>query len=244
MGPFEIEGMDETSKIANIRDDTNSPTRPFNLVQINKYYKPKILANSFISDINDHFKYHTTPATEEEIYMTEVISPNDPRATCDEMTEAKRKETRDLLRRKTFKAVLMEDIPPNANLIPGRFVLAVKSKLDGKVKFKARFVFGGHRDKLKEFMVHSSQTLQPQSIRILLEVAVLFGFDTWTADGRQAYLQSSMPLQRDVYIKSSASGLELQPDQCLKLLRPLYGLCEYGNLWYGTFRNIFRKTWA
>lgn len=235
LGPFEIEGMDERAKIAYIRDDVNSPARPFNIVQIKPYYSPDILAGDFISDVNNFFSYHCSPANEEDIFMTEIISNDDPRAQCEEMNDAKRKEIRDLLRRGTFRAVLIDEVPPDANVIPGRFVLAIKSKLDGKIKFKARFVVGGHRDKLKEFMVHSSQTLQPQSIRILLAIAVLFGFDIWTADVRQAYLQSAIALQRDIYIKTNAPEFELKPEQCLKLLRPLYGLCESGDFWYETF---------
>ena len=233
LGPFVIEGMD--NKIAYIRDEVNSPARPFNIVQVKPYYQPDIMANEFISNINRVLSYHCSPADEDTIFMTEILTDADPRAHSKEMNDAKKREIRDLLRRGTFTAVIMDDIPPDANVIPGRFVLAIKSKLDGKIMFKARFVVGGHRDRLKEFMVHSSQTLQPQSIRILLALAVIFGFKIWTADVRQAYLQSAIKLQREVYVKTNASEFELKPNKCLKLLRPLYGLCESGDLWYETF---------
>lgn len=33
VGPFETEGMDDTTKITYVRDDNNSPARPFNVTQ-------------------------------------------------------------------------------------------------------------------------------------------------------------------------------------------------------------------
>ena len=63
-------------------------------------------------------------------------------------------------------------------------MFALKSLLDGEMKYKARYVIGGHRDKMKDWMVHSTTTLQPQSVSFLLALAGTFGFDLWTADIR------------------------------------------------------------
>ena len=125
------------------------------------------------------------------MFLTEILDRTDPRANSAKMTEAKKKEIKNLLDRGTFKVILKEDIPHDGNILPGRFVLTLKSNDGGDVKFKARYVIGGHRDKSKDFMVHSTTTLQPQSIRLLLGLAATFGFKVWTADVRQAYLQSS-----------------------------------------------------
>lgn len=76
------------------------------------------------------------------------------------MNYANRNEIRDLFLRGTVTAVLMDEVPSYENVIPGRFVLSIQSKIDGKIKFEARFVVGGHIDRLKAFMVHSRQTLQ------------------------------------------------------------------------------------
>ena len=69
--------------------------------------------------------------------------------------------------------ILREEIPPDAKVIPGPFVLYIKSTDDGQVKWKARCVIGGHRDKLKRLIVHSAKKLQPASIRLLLALAAV-----------------------------------------------------------------------
>lgn len=98
------------------------------------------------------------------------------------MGEANKAEIRNLLERGTFKVVMKEDIALNANALPGCFVLQIKSTEDDKVKLKARYVVGGNRDRCKNMIDHSATTLQPQSVRNLLAIAAIFGFDVWTFD--------------------------------------------------------------
>lgn len=83
-------------------------------------------------------------------------------------------------------------------------------------------------------MVHSSQILQPSSVRLLLSLAMVQGFDVWKADVRKAYLESSEKLLRDVFIKDPVPEFELTPEQCRQLFIPLYGIRESGRLWDGT----------
>lgn len=136
------------------------------------------------------------------------------------------------IHRSTFKVVLREDIPIDANILPDRFVLKIKSSPDGKVIHKARFAIGRHQDKRNSFMVHSSQTLQPQSIRLILALASIYGFDVWTSDIMKAYLQSAISLPRDLFLSSSVPALELSTDQCMQILQTIYGLYEAVYLWF------------
>ena len=170
-------------------------------------------------------------------YMTEVIHENDPRAHTPEMEAARMCEVRDLLKRGTFKVILKKELPHNANALPARFVLAIKSAIDGQTKCKARYVVGGHRDKLKHFMVHGAQTLQTASARLLVALALVFGFQIWSSDVKLAYLQSTEPLMRRVFIHNPAPEFELDPSECFELLLPLYGLCDAGDLWHQTLRK-------
>lgn len=93
---------------------------------------------------------------------------------------------------------------------------------------------------MKYLMVHSPATLQQQSIGILLAMATIHGSDIWTSDVRIAYLQSAKPLLRDFYIERPVPEFELQPEQFLKLLKSLYGLCDLGDLWFKTLGNHHR----
>lgn len=137
------------------------------------------------------------------------------------MTDAKEKEIESLLNRGTFKVILLEEIPSDGNVLPGRFVLSIKSTENGEIKYKARYVIGAHRDRLKHMMVHSSTTPQPQSIRLLLALVMIFGFDLWTLDVRQTYLQCVESLAREILIEKPAPEFELEPSEFLKLLKPL-----------------------
>ena len=56
------------------------------------------------------------------------------------MKEAINAEVRGLPRRETFKVILCEEMPDGATVLTARYVLTIKSKIDGKIKFKARHV--------------------------------------------------------------------------------------------------------
>lgn len=163
---------------------------------------PNSLSTAVFADLNQSFDTYKTPTIEDDEFITEIIQSKDPRSHTPEMQETEQDEIINLIKRGTFKVILKKEVPPDANILPGRFVLALKSTVVGTVKHKARFLIGGHRDKLKFYMVHSSQTLQPASIRLLLALETFFGFEIWTADVTQAYLQSTIPLSRDLFLNS------------------------------------------
>ena len=233
LGPFSVSSFEPEKKLVLVQDGKGGWPKSFNVVHVKPYLEPTDVAHSFISDLHRYLPYNCTPE-DNNIYLTEIIDLQDPRADRLDMTEAKKKEIRNLLERGTFKVILKQDIPSDAQILPGRFVLATKCTEDGEVKFKARYVIGGHRDKGKNLMVHTATTLQPQSIRLLLALYNMHDCGIWTSDVRQAYLQSSEPLQREIFIGMNRAGFELEPHECLQLLKPLYGLCESGDLWHKT----------
>jgi len=114
-------------------------------------------------------------------------------------------------------------------------VLAIKDAGTDREVLKARFVVPGHRDRLKSSILHDTSTVRYHSIRILVGLAAVFGFNLFSSDVIQAYPQSAELLDRKIYVKPTAE-FELAPDQLLQLLKPLYGLSESGDYWGRTFR--------
>jgi len=217
MGPFKVVSYDHEQKLVYVKEDDRGSTKPFGVAQVKPYLSPTEGADTLFAQLNDAVRQYRSQSDDDNVMLTEVISGSDPRANSPEMTAAKRKEIKGLLDRGTFKVVLREEIDPDANVLPGRFVMSIKSSEDGEVKWKARYVIGGHRDRLKHLMVHTTQTLQPSSIRLLLALAAIHGFKVWTSDVRQAYLQSAEPLAREVFIRHTVPEFELKPEQCLQL---------------------------
>ena len=170
-------------------------------------------------------KFSSNPALN-RIRMTEFIDPFDPRAKTPEMKEALMNGVRNLLNHGTFKVLLKDELPDGAKALTARFILGIKSNADGKIKCKARYGVGGHRDRLKHFIVHGAQTLKPSSTRLLLAMAALSLFDVWSGDIKPAYVQSTEPLTRRAFITNPSPHFELEAHQCFELLRHLYVLYD------------------
>ena len=180
-----------------------------------------------------------------EIMMTEVLSPADSRGRSGDFDEAIANELRGLTERGVYEIVCKEEVPPGANILGGRFVLAIKEKGTEDEKYKAHFVVQGHTDTEKNILVHNTTTLKQSSVRMLVAIAAIFGFKLWSQDVSQAYLQSAEKLMREVYLKPNRRDAEkhfhLNEKQLLRLLKPLYGLADSGDYWHVTFANHIKN---
>jgi hypothetical protein len=117
-------------------------------------------------------------------------------------------------------------------------VLALKDPGTETERWKARFVIQGHNDVMKRVIVHDQL-----GARMIFTMAAIFGWKVWTEDVRQAYLQTSGRLSRDVfltYLNGAEAELRLKPHEALRLLRPQYGLAEAGDMWHFEFSSQYR----
>lgn len=82
--------------------------------------------------------------------MVRTLDINENRCNSPERRFAIQGEVDGLSKRETFEIILKEDVSRDANVLPGCFVLFIKSKKDNREVCKARFVIEGHRDRFKK----------------------------------------------------------------------------------------------
>lgn len=174
----------------------------------------------------------------ESLYPVEVLKKSDPRTRSDKCKNAINTEIEGLLSRGAFKYVRREDIPHDANILGGRFVLSIKQPNTEEELYKARFIVQGHKDKEKGFIIHISKTVRHKNIKILLTLAATYKLKVKGQDVKQAYIQAH-DLARDVYVIPD-QRFNLASNIVLKLLKPLYGLTESGDSWFDKFTSFLK----
>jgi Reverse transcriptase (RNA-dependent DNA polymerase) len=71
---------------------------------------------------------------------------------------------------------------------------------------------------------------------LVLALASICGFEVWTLDISQAFLQAAHENMRDIFLQPPIE-MKLSSDEFLKLMKPLYGFCDSGDWWYHTLRH-------
>jgi hypothetical protein len=71
---------------------------------------------------------------------------------------------------------------------------------------------------------------------LVLALASICGFELWTLDISQAFLQAANENMRDIFLQPPKE-MELSSDEFLKQMKPLYGLCDSGDRCHHTLRH-------
>lgn len=85
------------------------------------------------------------------VYITETFHIPDKRMDCPKYKGARHKELSDIIYRGTIS---VSSLPNHANVLKGRFVLAINDVESRTPRHKAHFVVQGHFDYEKSLLVH------------------------------------------------------------------------------------------
>lgn len=131
--------------------------------------------------------------------MTDILHPDDPRATSENMKTAIVEHVEDLIKSSVFKFIWKQMVPYKADILSWKSDLAIKAEGDVDEQYKVRLVIGRNREKQEFYMVWS-QTAQPSSTRIFLACSEMHNFEFWLDDVKQVYLQAKGKIDHDVHI--------------------------------------------
>lgn len=133
------------------------------------------------------------------VLLMEVLKSNDRRGTSGEFDMTISDEIVGLLKRRAFRVVVRQEVDCTGDVLGGRFFLAIKNKDTDKEMFQAPYYVQGHLDR-ENWLIHNSTTLSQQAIRLLVSIAKIFGFEIWSEDMNQEFLQGVERILRKVYI--------------------------------------------
>lgn len=128
------------------------------------------------------------------------------------------------------------ELPPGTRVLPAVWAMRRKRRIDTQevYKWKARLnIHGGKQQKGIDFWETYAPVATWSSIRVILNIAAMSGWETWQLDFVLAYPQA--PVETDLYMELPA-GFEVpgesRRDMVLKLIKNLYGQKQAGRVWY------------
>ncbi len=125
----------------------------------------------------------------------------------------------------------LEYPPPGQPLLPNRWVFTRKKQSTGKIRFRARLVAGGHRQRHGfDYDEVFSPVINFTVIRLCFTILVgQYGWRHRQVDITGAYLYG--PLYHTIWMQQP-KGFETKDGKACKLRRALYGLHQSGREWY------------
>lgn len=143
-----------------------------------------------------------------------------------EWRKAMDEEIQSLNENKTFTPTTL---PIGKKPVGGRWVYTVKTGIDGKDQYKARFVAKGYSQKMGiDYGETFSPTADLTSVRVVLQKAVQENLLVHQMDVKTAFLHA--PIDYEIYI-NPPEGYQEKEGVVYKLEKSLYGLKQSGRNW-------------
>lgn len=120
-------------------------------------------------------------------------------------------------------------LPKGKKTVGGKWVYSIKTDIDGKDRYKARFVAKGSSQKMGiDYGETFSPTANLTSVRVLLQKAAQENLVIHQMDVKTAYLHA--PIEYEIYT-DQPEGYEEGEGLVCKLEKSLYGLKQSGRNW-------------
>ncbi|CAB4030147.1 uncharacterized protein K02A2.6-like, partial [Paramuricea clavata] len=215
-------------EVSRVRYPTRTHNKP---AYLSEYVVESITDSSANVAIDYCYRMNDIPAC----YLQAVNSPDSAR-----WKKAMDEEFDSLVSNETFTLTM---VPPNREIVGGKWVYTIKSGPNDEETYKARYVAKGY-SQVPGVDYHETfaPTARMSSIRVLMQHAVQNDMIVHQMDVKAAYLNA--PIDCDIFVeqpkgyeKVKGNGKKL----VCKLNKSLYGLKQSGRNWNATLHNYLVK---
>jgi len=218
-------GRDET--VANASIDTEAIDHLFSGFQEFAFYSESNLEEALPAD-------EKPPVVDEPDTFQEAFHHPDPEQR-EKWRAAIHKEFRDMLKRTVWQKRLRSQIPKNRRCIKSKWVFSIKR--DGT--YRARIVACGYSQiPGVDFTDNYAPVVNDVTWRIMVIAMLIWGLDAIIIDVETAFLYGN--LEEEIYM-DLPEGMEGTAEECLLLLKSLYGLVQAARQWWKKFVAILKK---
>jgi hypothetical protein len=144
------------------------------------------------------------------VFVTKIITRASAEHNELKANEAVENEIAGLIEQQALENFLQDDVPDGSNALGTLVVLAIKHFGTSDALFKTRMVIQRHFDLEAPTIVSDSASVASFANQILLDVSLIYNWDVWSVDAKQAFFQPDWlfrsllaRLRHDMYFKMS-----------------------------------------